>query len=149
MSLDGITVQGSAPDIRATAAATRPGSVAAAQAAQPRFDLLDSLQVSHRPPQQKTQRNEDRARDPSSASSSDRRPASGDRAEGLGSPLPFSAFIAQSLSQEQDNTPPPSAQLAGHSAYARSAASAEPTPPSAGDLLLPQLSSGKSLDLAV
>lgn len=149
MSLDGITVQGSAPDIRAAAAATRPGSVAATQAAQPRFDLLDSLQVSYRPPQQKTQRAEDRGRDPSSAATSSRPPVSGDRAGGQGSPLPFSAFIAQFLSQEQDNAPPPSAQLAGHSAYARSTASAAPTPPSGVDLLLPQLSSGKSLDLAV
>lgn len=147
MSLDGINGSGGTSDLRGVSAAVRVGGIGAAQAVQPRFVLPEPIQVGRRPPSQRSSSTDDPPSGGRSAETQESR-----RGEDRPEARAFTAFVAQSIAQEQagDESPLQSAAiLAGASAYARASGSGRQQGQDGVEIIPPVLSSGHALDLAV
>ncbi len=147
MSLDGINGSGATTDLRGVPAAIRAGGIGATQAVQPRFVLPDPIQVGRRPAYQRTRSSDDQSSGERSAETFESR-RSGDGAEARA----FTAFVAQSIAQEQEDTESPlqpSTLLAGVSAYAHAARPGQENGQDGVEIIPPTLSSGHALDLVI
>lgn len=147
MSLDGINGSGGTSDLRGVSAAIRAGGIGAAQAVQPRFALPDPIQVGRRPPSQRSRSVDDPPSGEHSAETQESR-RGGDRP----GTRAFTAFVAQSIAQEQadgESSLQSAAILAGASAYARAAGAGRQQGQDGVEIIPPALSSGHALDLAV
>ncbi|MBI3444239.1 MAG: hypothetical protein HY055_02460 [Magnetospirillum sp.] len=156
MSFGAIAGSGNTPDIRGAAASARANGVPSSQATQARFDALEALHLATRKASQQARTDEANPQ-----RIAPQRQAQSSAAEGEPSgqrpALSSSAFLAQSLAQEQDNTAAASlsASQAQSATAAYSAANSRSAPPPQeikAEILLPlqaSLNSGRSLDLAV
>ncbi len=147
MSFDGITGSANAAALRGADAVSRPGGVLSTLATRPRGNPLDAFLIAGRPGSQRSQPPSDQQPDNAST------PSSGGQADdGRTSSRTSTAFITQSLAQEQDTASPPSqaSQIsAGLRAYARSVGATTTQGNEAIEVIPPQLSSGHALDLSV
>ena len=145
MSLDGITGSGNVVALRGTDAVARVGGALPAPVARPRSSPLDGFQIAGRPGSQRPKAAPQPQRDDDSAPSSNPAAKSPSRT--------VSAFVAQSLAQEQEQgaaSPVPVSRIAaGIRAYARSSGTTAPQTDAGIEIIPPQLSSGHALDLAV
>ncbi|CAA7623325.1 hypothetical protein [Magnetospirillum sp. SS-4] len=147
MSLDGIGGSGASIDPRGVAAAVRTENLAAAQAAQQRFVPPDPPQISRRPPSHRFDAADERPSDRHSQP-----PFAVPRDGGDASAQAFTAFVVQSIAQEQGGDEGAflsSAIVAGAEAYARAAGPGRPPGQDGVEIIPPTLSSGHALDLTV
>lgn len=150
MALDGITGSGNTAALRGADAPARAGSVLSTLATRPRFTPLDAFQVATRPDSQRARKATDRPPADDTAAPL----AARDGADSGQTPSrAVTAFLVQSLAQEQDQASGPAVPVsqisAGLRAYARSTGTAAPQADSGIEVIPPQLSSGHALDLAV
>ena len=151
MSLDAITGSGNAAALRGADAVSRSGGVSSFLTSRPRFGPLDAFQNAGRTGSQRSWTATDQQSADTPPGASQARTA-GDKGQ---SPTQVdTAFLAQSLAQEQDQAAASSSSqvsqiAAGLRAYARSVGAAPPGGDVNVEVIPPQLSSGHSLDLAV
>lgn len=155
MSLDGITGSGNVASLRGADVVARAGGVLASLATRERYSPLDAFQVAGRQGSQRSrtaadQQPLDQTSTPSVGAPP---PRSGTDGGQTGAGRAVSAFVAQSLAQEQDQittSPPQASQIAaGLRAYARSVGATLPQGDANVEVIPPQLASGHALDLAV
>ncbi|MDO8607110.1 MAG: hypothetical protein Q7R40_11275 [Phaeospirillum sp.] len=150
MALDGITGSGNTVAIRGADAVARPGGAPSALAARPRFDSSDASLVAGRPGAQRARAFVDQPADNAAGPPS---PSRGGADGGQAFGRAVSAFVAQSLAQEQEAFATGSLQAsrvaAGLRAYARGAGTAAQDSRENAEIIPPRLSSGHALDLSV
>jgi hypothetical protein len=121
------------------------GPVRAASAVRPRFE---SSGAGAAPPNPTRFKPADTAAAHSAAPSPGRPPATVPARSGVG--FGFSTFLAQSLAQQADVGDPPASLIRDRiAAYRRAAPPEAPRPAAMADVILPRLSSGRSVDLVV
>ena len=150
MAVDGITGSGSTVAIRAADASVRSGGVASALATPSRFNLPDAFLVAGRPGSQRSRSAGERSADDTAGSPSVARDGTDG---GPAFSRSVSAFVAQSIAQEQDlsatGTVQASLVAAGLRAYARGGGAATRNADLDVEIIPPYLSSGHALDLTV
>lgn len=154
MSLDGVTGSGNAAALRGADISARAGGVLSTLEARQRYSPLDGFQIAGQPGSQRSKTPADPQPDDAA---NPQQAARGKSDDGQASSRIVTAFVVQSLAQEQEAAsigaaaPAASRITAGLRAYARSSgtgAGAGQGEPGV-EVIPPRLSSGHALDLAV